>query len=85
MSLYLLLVYIHILAAVCWVGYTLFWFMMIPPLRKDFDEKTSDELLRATTDITWPPISLPLLFRIKFSLSPDLKGCSNCSLLNKPM
>lgn len=58
-------VYIHILAAICWLGYTLFWFMLVPPLRKKFDEKTGTDLLLKTTEAKWPPIALPDFFRVK--------------------
>jgi hypothetical protein len=66
MSWYLLSVYLHILAMVFWVGYALFWTIMISSLRKSFDAKESTRLLDLVNQAPWPPELLRAPYRVKF-------------------
>lgn len=67
MDFYLLFVYIHILAAIFLVGYTLFWFIVIPPLKREFEQKVGSDLIKQIDDAKWPPGSIPSPVRVKFS------------------
>jgi hypothetical protein len=66
MSWYLLSVYLHILATVLWVGYALFWTIMIGSLRKSFDAKESTRLVNLVNQALWPPEPVPAPYRVKF-------------------
>lgn len=66
MSLYFIFVFIHILSAICWTGYTLYWFFIISPIKKEFDNNTGKNLIRQVTNAKWPPgtKSVPLKLSI---------------------
>jgi uncharacterized membrane protein len=64
---YLLTAYVHIMAAVFWVGYALFWTIMVGSLRQRFDNSESSRLLQLINQAPWPPASVPFPFYVKFS------------------
>lgn len=63
---YLLAVYIHILAAVLWVGYVLFWTILIGPLRQKFEPTESARLAKFMNQAAWPPAIIPVPYRLQF-------------------
>ena len=66
MSLYLVTVYIHILATVFWAGYTLFWTIMVSSLTHSFPATESTHYLQLIHRATWPPKGIPTSFRLTF-------------------
>ncbi|UCF94173.1 MAG: hypothetical protein JSW39_08445, partial [Desulfobacterales bacterium] len=66
MGFYLILVYLHILAAICWIGFTLFWFLMVPPLRTDVNRKGNGDLIHQLEASKWPPSGIPSPVRLDF-------------------
>lgn len=67
MSLYFIFVYIHILSAILWVGYTLYWFLVIPPLKNEFNRKVGNNLINQIDYSEWPPGSITGPLRLTFS------------------
>lgn len=67
MTLYLILVYVHLLCAIFWVGYTLYWFYVVSPLHKEPDERRGKEIIQLIDRAVWPPPSLPSPIRLSFS------------------
>jgi hypothetical protein len=66
MSLYLVTVYIHILATVFWAGYALFWTIMASTLTHRFAATESTHYLQLVHRATWPPQGIPTPFRLTF-------------------
>lgn len=67
MSGYLLSVYLHIVATVFWVGYALFWSIMIGSVRQKFAAPESARLLRLIQQAPWPPEAIAAPCRVKFA------------------
>jgi hypothetical protein len=67
MFIYLLAVYLHILASVFWVGYTLFWAILIGPLTRHCQTSELTPLLKSLNESLWPPTSVPSPYRLKLS------------------
>jgi uncharacterized membrane protein len=65
MALYLLAVYLHIIATVLWVGYILFWVILIGPLVRQFKNPELTQLLTRLNESSWPPALAPVSYRIK--------------------
>jgi uncharacterized membrane protein len=65
MPLYLLTVYLHILATVLWVGYILFWVILIGPLARQFKDPELTQLLTRLNESSWPPALAPVPYRMK--------------------
>lgn len=66
MSLYLIFVYVHIIGIIGWIGYTLFWFLMVPPLSTEFEERGGDHLIKKIENSNWPPDAISSPLRLKF-------------------
>ena len=66
MTWYLLTVYAHILLAVFWIGYALFWTIMIGSLKHNVDVPESARLLRLINRSPWPPTVIPVPYRMTF-------------------
>jgi len=64
---YIATVYIHILATVFWMGYALFWTIIIGALTKQCDEPESSRLLRLINQAAWPPEGIAAPCRVTFS------------------
>jgi uncharacterized membrane protein len=65
MAAYLLAVYLHIFATVLWVGYILFWAILVGPLIRKFNEPNRSQLLTRIAESTWPPALVPISYRLK--------------------
>ncbi len=63
-TLYLLAIYIHILATVLWVGYSLFWTVLIGPLGRTVAPQQADHLLGLLRRALWPPMAIPVAYRL---------------------
>jgi hypothetical protein len=63
-TIYLLAVYIHIIATVLWVGYCLFWTILIGPLERKFDPPQADHVSGLLRRTRWPPIAIPASYRL---------------------
>jgi putative copper export protein len=66
MVTYILFAYIHIISAICWIGFILFWFLVLPPLAKANGQEIGHETIPQLEDTPWPPQGLPGPVRIKF-------------------
>ena len=66
MFLYLIFVYAHIIGIIAWIGYTLFWFLMVPPLSTEFEEREGDRLIKKIDNSNWPPDAIASPLRLKF-------------------
>jgi hypothetical protein len=65
MKAYLVAVYLHILANLFWVGYILFWSILVSPLARHHETEEVTYLLRQLNDSSWPPDSVSSLYRLK--------------------
>lgn len=65
MPIYLLAIYLHIIATVCWVGYTLFWAILIGQLARQFKTTELIELLKRINESSWPPALVSVPYRLK--------------------
>jgi hypothetical protein len=65
-SWYLLIVYVHIVATVFWVGYALFWTIMAGTLTRSVPAPESSHYLQLLQHATWPPKGLPVPYRLPF-------------------
>jgi hypothetical protein len=65
-SWYLLIVYVHIVATVFWVGYALFWTIMAGTLSRSVSAPESHHYLQLLQNATWPPKGLPVPYRLSF-------------------
>jgi uncharacterized membrane protein len=63
----LLLVYVHIMAAVLWTGYLLFWAIIAKPVAQELGPSESTRLFRRLRDTPWPPPQIPVPVRLRFS------------------
>ena len=66
MWLYIAFAYIHIVSAICWVGFILFWFLVLPPLTRSNGNEGSRENIQRLEAAPWPPPGLPGPVRIHF-------------------
>ncbi len=66
MTGYLLVVYVHLLAAVLWVGYILFWALILRRPSRGLDALRSAIFIRLLHRTPWPPTSLPVPYRVRF-------------------
>lgn len=64
MSWYLLAAYAHVVTAVLFVGYALFWVVMASGLQGEAGKEESRTLLRAVRDARWPPAAVPEAVRL---------------------
>ena len=67
MTAYLLAVYIHVLATMFWIGYVLFWAILIGPLARQFKRPELAQLLKRLNESSWPPGLVPTPYRLKLS------------------
>ena len=67
MIVYLLAVYIHVLATLFWIGYVLFWAILIGPLARQFKGPELAQLLKRLNKSSWPPGLVPTPYRLKLS------------------
>ncbi len=67
MIFYLLTVYVHIMCAVLWTGYSLFWAVIAGPVVREFGPSESTRLFRRLSDAPWPPPQIPVPVRLRFS------------------
>jgi hypothetical protein len=65
-SWYLLIVYVHIVATVFWVGYALFWTIMAGTLSRSVPAPESSHYLQLLQHATWPPKGMPAPYRLPF-------------------
>jgi hypothetical protein len=65
-SWYLLIVYVHIVATVFWVGYALFWTIMAGTLTRSVPALESHHYLQLLQHATWPPKGFPVPYRFSF-------------------
>jgi hypothetical protein len=65
MAVYLLAVYLHMIATVFWVGYILFWVILITPLARQFKPPEITRLLRCVNESSWPSVPLRVHFHFK--------------------
>lgn len=65
MSWYLLIVFIHVMTSILWVGYLLFWTIIITPITRRFDREKADAVLRLVNAAEWPPAEIPLPARLR--------------------
>lgn len=63
---YLLVVYVHLLVAVFWVGYILFWALILRRPIHGLDALRSATFIRLLHRTPWPPASLPVPYRVRF-------------------
>lgn len=66
MSLYLTVAYLHIVSVIFWIGSTLFWLLIVPPLRTEYDVKRGSDLISKIENSMWPPVSIPSPARVRF-------------------
>lgn len=66
MSVYLTVAYLHIVSVIFWIGSTLFWLLIIPPLRSEYDVKGGSDLIDKMENSMWPPVSIPSPVRLRF-------------------
>ena len=67
MALYLLSIYVHIMCAVLWTGYLLFWAVIAGPVAQEFGPSESTRLFRRLSNTPWPPPQIPVPVRLRFS------------------
>jgi uncharacterized membrane protein len=65
MAAYLIAVYLHIIATVLWVGYLLFWAILIGPLTRKLKAPELTQLLACLNESSWPPALVPVSYRLK--------------------
>ena len=65
MVVYLLAVYMHVLATIFWVGYILFWAILIGPLASQFKGPELARVLKRLNGCSWPPGLVPIPYRLK--------------------
>jgi uncharacterized membrane protein len=65
MAAYLIAVYLHILVTVLWVGYLLFWAILLGPLTRKYSESKLTQLLACLNESSWPPAVVPVSYRLK--------------------
>lgn len=66
MTGYLLVVYVHLLVAVLWGGYILFWALILRRPGSGLEALRSATFIRLLKHTPWPPASLPVPYRIRF-------------------
>jgi hypothetical protein len=66
MTWYLLNVFVHIMSSVLWVGYLLFWTIIIGPISRRFDMTEAEGILRLVNLAPWPPREIPVPRRMQF-------------------
>ncbi len=62
----LLTVYVHIMCAIVWIGYVLFWLILTPPVERRFGAPVAADILGLVTRSEWPPRAIPAPFRLTF-------------------
>jgi hypothetical protein len=62
---YLLVVCVHILAAVFWTGYVLFWTIMTAVVKRDLNSSQARQVFQLTSECRWPPGLIPLSYRLR--------------------
>lgn len=68
MTVSLLVDYVHLVAAVAFVGYTLFWAVIAVSLERRFDRAEAARLLRAVRASRWPNVAVPPAARLPLPL-----------------
>jgi hypothetical protein len=66
MTWYLLNVFVHIMSSILWVGYLLFWTIIIGPISRRSDTMEADGILRLVNLAPWPPREIPVPRRMRF-------------------
>jgi uncharacterized membrane protein len=64
MAVYLLAIYLHIIATVFWVGYTLFWAILIGPLARQLKDPELTQILKRVNESSWPPAFFPVPYSL---------------------
>jgi hypothetical protein len=62
---YLLVVCVHILAAVFWTGYVLFWTIMTAVVKHDLNSSQARQVFQLASECKWPPGLIPLSYRLR--------------------
>jgi len=63
----LLIVYVHIMNAVLWIGYLLFWTIIARPVTQEFGPSEATRVFHLINNTPWPPPKIPAPFRLRFS------------------
>jgi hypothetical protein len=63
----LLIVYVHIMSAVLWIGYLLFWTLIARPVTQEFGPSKATRVFHLISNTHWPPPKIPAPFRLRFS------------------
>jgi len=66
MTWYLLNVFVHIMSSILWVGYLLFWTIIVGPIARRFGATEADGILRIVNLAHWPPPEIPAPLRMRF-------------------
>jgi len=64
---YLSAVFVHIMCAILWIGYVLFWLIITRPIERRFDSAESSRILGLVNHAEWPPRMIPSPVRLRFS------------------
>jgi uncharacterized membrane protein len=65
MAVYLLAVYLHMIATVFWVGYILFWVILVGSRVRQLKTPELAQLLTRVNESSWPPILMFLPYHLK--------------------
>lgn len=63
----LLIVFIHMMAAIVWFGYVLFWAIITGPVAEKQGPRGAARVLALVNRAAWPPRQIPLPFRLTLS------------------
>ncbi|MBM3319135.1 MAG: hypothetical protein FJY73_00465 [Candidatus Eisenbacteria bacterium] len=67
MAVHLLVVFLHIMTSILWVGYVLFWTIVAGPIARAGGSSEAARVFEAVNRAPWPPRKIPAPFRFKFS------------------
>jgi len=63
----LLIVYVHMMSAVLWIGYLLFWTIIARPVAQEFGPAEATRVFHLIGNTHWPPPKIPAPFRLRFA------------------
>jgi uncharacterized membrane protein len=67
MAAHLIIVFLHIMTSIVWVGYVLFWTIVAGPIARSGGSSEAARVFEAVNRAPWPPRKIPTPFRFKFS------------------
>ncbi|MFH1679288.1 MAG: hypothetical protein ABIH26_01440 [Candidatus Eisenbacteria bacterium] len=67
MVLHLLIVFLHIMTSIFWIGYALFWSIIVGPVARSYSPAEGARLLESVNRAPWPPRKIPTPVRLDFS------------------